>query len=385
MSSPTDETERASALRDAAETEPASVDADDVVELLVHGERETRSIAFEAFEELAAVRSAAVDAAVARLEGYLADDSADVRRRAALTTGALVERYPEAFERVVPELRSIADDRSDRAREPAVLALAKLALERPTAAVPAVDALLAICHEPIVTPTDSMAGRGVPVAGPRANAALKPDRERRDEVRVPAIAGLARIAAAEPAALREVVSDVAALIEDDNNLVRAAACETLEAMATAFPETVESFASDLATRVASDGKHPVPWRAADALAVIGNAYPERIGDAVAPIVDELSKFVESRDAERRTIGVVLLADAANARPEAIEPMVPTLRDLLRDDEPSVRANAALALGYAGVDAARATVADLAENDPDEDVRDAADRSLDRLGSGTTDG
>ncbi|MFC6763785.1 HEAT repeat domain-containing protein [Natrinema soli] len=372
-----DEIEHASALQEAAKTEPSSVDVDDVVDLLVDGDQQTRSIAFEAFTELAAVRSAAVDATVARLEEHLTTDVTDIRRRAVLTTEALVERHPEPFERVVPELRAIADDRSTPGREPAILALAKLALERPTAVVPAVDSLLAICHEPVI-PVDDSTPDGIPDAGPHRGAALKQERKNRDEVRVHAIAGLTRIAAADPATIRGSVSDVADLLEDDNTLVRAGACEVLEAIALEFPREVEPFVSALATRIASDGKHPVPWRAADTLVAVGDACPERVGHAVAPIVDDLSKFVESRNAERRTNGITLLADAANAQPKAVESMIPKLRARLEDDDPSVRANAALALGFAGDVTAYATIAELAESDPNADVRDAADRSLDRL-------
>lgn len=380
-----DKIERASALQEAAKTEPSSVAVDDVVDLLVYGDQKTRSIAFEAFTELAAVRSAAVDSAVARLEEHLTTGVTDIRRRAILTTEVLVERYPEPFERIVPELQSIADDRSSPGREPAILALAKLALERPIAVIPAVDTLLTICHEPVIPVDDSTPG-GIPDAGPHRGGALKQERKNRDKVRVHAIAGLTRIAAADPAAIRGSVSDVADLLEDDNHLVRAATCEVLEAIALEFPREVEPFVSALATRIESDGKHPVPWRAADTLVAVGDARPERVGHAVAPIVDDLSKFVESRNAERRLNGVALLADAANVQPEAVESMVPRLRARLEDDDPSVRASAALALGFAGDVTAFATIAEFAESDPDADVRDAAARSLDRLRrTETTDG
>lgn len=377
LRSVSDEMNRASALRDAVETEPETVDVDDVVDLLVHGDRATRRTAFEVYEQLVTVRPAAT-AAAARLEAHLTDDSAEIRRRAALTAGALVERHPDAFERIVPELRSIGDDSDESGRESAIVALSKLALERPAAVIPAVDTLLKICHEPVAMPTEPLAERGFPDVESGRGTVLKQERELRDSVRVPVIAALTLVAAEDPTALRDSVSSVADLFEDDHHLVRAAACEILEAVATECPGDVEPLASELAARVASDTKHPVPWRAADALVALEAERPERVGEVVAPVAEDLSRFLESRDADRRRIGVTLLADAASVRPAAVEPTIPTLRELLADDAASVRLKAALALGFTGASSARSALAEVAETDSNESIRDAAAHSLERL-------
>ncbi|WP_207592746.1 HEAT repeat domain-containing protein [Halomontanus rarus] len=370
--------DRATALREAARTEPETIDVDDVVDLLVRGDRETRRTAFDAYETLRTVRPAAVDSAVARLERLLVDDDADVRRRAALTTGALVETDPDSFARLVPELRTVGADSTEPGREPAIAALSKLAFERPTAVVPAVDTLLEICDESVTLPDDPSIERGVPAVESDSEASLKQERELRDQLRVHAIAALTLVAAEDAAALRGSVSSVSDLLEDDHTHVRAAACEVLEAVAIEFPGDVVPFAPELAERAVSDGKHPVPWRAADALVALEVEFPEKVGDAVAPVVGGLSRFLDSKDADRRRIGATLAVDAAVAQPETIEPVVPTLRELLADDDATVRTKAALALGFADVGSARPALAELAETDPDEPVRNAADRALERL-------
>lgn len=370
--------ERATEVRTAAETAPETVDIAVLTDLLIAPTREVRRIAFDACQSLATARPAAVDDVVAHLETHLANGSAEVRRRAALTTGVLVERYPDAVERLVPPLRSIGTDPAEPGREAAIITLSKLTVERPAAGTPAVDTLLSICLDPVSVPPATQTEREDPYPESEEEMALRPERERRDQVRLHALAALTQIASNEPAALRTSTSGVATLLEDDNNLIRAGTCEVLESLASAYPSAVESFAPELAERAASDTKHPVPWRAADALVALDEKRPKRVGDAVAPFAGEFSRFLESRNSSRRRAGIALLTDAAVVHPKSIEPLLPTLRDLIGDDDAFVRTNAAIALGTAGDETDRAAIADLAETDPDVCVRETAARVLEQF-------
>lgn len=345
----------ASVLCERARREPESVAAATVVDHLVSGDRATRGAALKAYESLVDARPGAAEDATNRLAEHLVTDDWDVRRRAALTSQALVERTPEAFEGLVPELRALGDG-TEPGREAAIDALAGLALERPEAAVPAVEVLHAICHDPI-KPVER--GQRADLArGPRGGP-LGPERERRDRVRVRAIAGLTRVADAEPAAMEPVVADVGDLLSDDHNLVRAAACELLEAVATTFPDEVAADADALAERAGSDHEQPVPWRAADALASLAAVRPAQVGRAVAPIASDLSRFLDSRTVERRRTGTTLAVAAAAIRPTAIEPAGALLKDRLADRDDAVGARAATALALSGVGRARALRAVLA--------------------------
>ncbi|MFC4986453.1 HEAT repeat domain-containing protein [Saliphagus infecundisoli] len=344
----------ASVLCERAQREPESVAVAAVVDHLVFGDRATRRTALEAYETLVERRPGAVEDAATRLAEHLAADDWGARRRAALTVRALVEPAPEAVEGVVPELRALGDSRKP-GREAAVDALAGLALERPEAAVPAVEVLAAICHEP-VEPVEG--GQRVGPARASGGGPLAPERERRDRVRVRAIAGLTRIAAVEPAAMEPVVAGVGDLLSDDHNLVRAAACEVFEAVATTFPDEVAAVADALAERAGSDPEQPVPWRAADALVALAAVRPARVGRAVAPVAADLSRFLDSREADRRRTGTTLAVAAAAVRPTAIEPAGALLEERLADED-DVRTHAATALALSGVGRARALRAVLA--------------------------
>ncbi|WP_137290791.1 HEAT repeat domain-containing protein [Natronorubrum halophilum] len=370
--------ERATEIRTAAETEPGTVDIDILTDLLIAPTKGVRRIAFDACQSLVSAQPAAVDDIVTQLETHLVNGSAKVRRRAALTTGVLVEEYPESIDRLAPPLRSIGNDPAEPGREAAIVALSKLAFERPAAVAPEVDTLLSICLDPVSVSPAIQAEHEGPYAESEEEMALRPERERRDQIRLYALAALTQIATDEPAALRMSTSLVAPLLEDDNNLIRAGACELLEPLASTYPSSVESFAPELAERAASDTKHPVPWRAADALVALDEKRPKQVGDAVAPFASDFSRFLESRDSGRRRTGIALLTDAAIVRPESIEPMLPTLRDLLGDDDSFVRTNATIVLGAAGDETDRSAIADLAETDPDGCVRETAARVLEQF-------
>ncbi|WP_436925651.1 HEAT repeat domain-containing protein [Halosimplex amylolyticum] len=394
-----DGADRAAKLREASTIEPETVDVTDVVDLLLHPDRRVRGTASDALERLVDARPGAIDGAVDRLAAHLDADDPDRRRRAALTVASLSGDHAEELARLVPRLATLGTDRSEPGREPAVLALAKIGIARPAAAVEAVDVLLGLSRDPLADATSGAGSPGAPAAGPDAptaghgTSAVGPggstrlpvgqtprerDRARRDEVRVHAVAALARIATADPDAVRAATDGVADLLDDDHGGVRAAACEFLEAVAPEHPSAVEPAAPDLAERAVSDPKHPVPWRAADALGALGEERPEAVGAAVAPVAGDLDRFLESRDGDRRAAGAAFLAHAALVRPRSIEPQAATLEGLLSDERPPVRASAALALGRAERIDAREPIADLAENDPATGVRDAARRAREHL-------
>jgi hypothetical protein len=365
---------RAAEIRSATETEPESVDVDELVDLLVFGANKTRRIAFDAYESLVSARPAIVDASVSRLQTHLTTDSAETRRRAALTAGILVEDYPDSFTQIVPDLRSIGDS-TEPGREPAIVALSRVAYVRPTAVTPAVETLLDVCFDSI--PSEDSGSTDHSSLHPESDgrAALHKDREQRDTVRLHAIAALTLIANEDPDVLVASVARIASLLEDDHHLIRAGACELLESLASSSPAAVDPFATDLAERAATDAKHPVPWRAADALVVLEAERPECVGEAIAPNAAQMSRFVEARDPDRRRAGSTLLADTALVEPASVEQLLPALRELLSDDDADVRANAVIALEAAGDSDDRATIEALGETDPDERVRGTASRVL----------
>lgn len=378
--SESNDADRARELRAAARTNPEDVDIDAVVRLLVRGEREARRIAIDAYDEATSARPEAAETAATALESDLRAESAETRRRAALTAAVLVDRDPSAFASVVPALDTVAADPSEPGRDPAAAALGGLAIERPAAVAPAAETLLSVAHSRIETSDDPAVERVLPetTAPGETGGPVGPERQRRDEVRVRSVAGLTRIAAERPEAVRDHAPRVAALLADDHHLVRAGACEVLESVAAAFPDAVEPFATDLADRVAADTQHPVPWRAADALNAVGRSFPGSVGEAVAPVADELGSFLDARDPGIRGVGVGLLTYAAEASPSSVASLAPTVRERLDDDRVPIRANAALVLGLIDATDAREDLERLAAEDSDEHVRAVARRSLERF-------
>ncbi|WP_306061584.1 HEAT repeat domain-containing protein [Natronococcus wangiae] len=368
-------TDRARSLRDTVATNPAQVPTAEVVELLALGDSETRRIAMACLEETIDARPEESAAAAAAFERFLDDDDPYVRRRAALSAGAVIRTDAESFETLVPTLRTIGNDPAEPGRDAAIRALSALALERPASATDAVEPLIDVCHARVVPPGSSRddGHRGDDVA-----AAAGPERDRRESTRVQAMAGLTRIAAERPEAVVDRAERIAALLEDDHHLVRSGTCEVLESVAETHPAAVEPFVPALVDRLASDTDHPVPWRAADALNAVGGEYPIRVGEELREALDRIEGFLERRDPGIRGVGVGLLAYAAEADPGAITELVPRVRPLLEDDYAPVRANAALTLGLAGREEAADDLESLAADDSDPSVRDAATRALELL-------
>ncbi|WP_255171425.1 HEAT repeat domain-containing protein [Natrononativus amylolyticus] len=362
----------------------ASVPADvaDLVDRLLYGDERERRDALESFDELTAERESGAAAVADHLETMLVAEDAETRRRATLVVDSLVDRQPDAFARLRPELAAIGSDIADPARERAVLALSKLALERPDLGAPATETLVAMCHSRIGfddEPADGIAGP--PGAGPPVERVREsPERERRDAVRIHAAGALTRIAAERPDAVVDHVPRVGALLEyeDENHLVRSGACEVLESMARSNPDSAEPFAPALASLVATSVERTVVWRAADALEALAEGAPEAVGEAVASLAAEFGSRLESTHPGLRGASAGLLAYAAEVDPSTVEPFVPRFRDLLADEQPPVRANAALTLGLVDAVEAREELDDLATNDPDEDVRTLARSAVDRL-------
>jgi alanine dehydrogenase len=79
--------------------------------------------------------------------------------------------------------------------------------------------------------------------------------------------------------------------------------------------------------------------------------------------------------QTRAIAAVTIARVAAEIYTAVEPVRGQLLDLLTDEQPHVRANACIALGYGRVDAAAPRLADLASEDPAPNVRDRATWAL----------
>lgn len=180
------------------------------------------------------------------------------------------------------------------------------------------------------------------------------------------IACLAALAADSPTdvapSTAEIVSFAASTSSSE---ARATAFRCLGAIATRRPSAVAEHAETLVAAVQME----LDEQGLVLLLQLARSHPQAVSPAVSVLVTALeSDAVEVRVAAARTIARVAAADGTavdHARARA------RLRERLADDEPAVRRNACLALGYGGAPESRDRLETLASADPDVTVRNCA--------------
>lgn len=367
--------ERARALRADAQRSPESVSIEQLTDALVSREQSTRRIASEAMGSLLQRRSGVADEAFAHLVSHLRDDDTGTRLRATLTARDLAAEAPAAVQSALEPLRTIATDPAEPGREPALLSLAEFAIERPGEASGVTEPLLGVTADTVPRgATGTPLGPGQ-VEDPERRDRVAPERTRRDQVRVHAIAGVAQISTERPDVVEPHRDALYELLEDEHHLVRAGACEAFVGVGQETPEAVEPAVPDLVDLVANDTQHPVPWRAGEALVVACDSDPAVVGRELATAPERLRAFLDSRDPQRRRTGLALAEAVANADAAAATPLRQSIRELLDEDDPDVRATAARTLGAMGGTAPSPELVELAASDLDPDVRAAAGHAI----------
>ncbi|WP_276254112.1 HEAT repeat domain-containing protein [Halomontanus rarus] len=180
------------------------------------------------------------------------------------------------------------------------------------------------------------------------------------------IACLAALAADSPTdvapSTAEIVSFAASTSSSE---ARTTAFRCLGAIATRRPSAVVEHVETLVAAVRAEPDE----RGLTLLSQLARTHPDAFFPAISVLVTALeSDAVEVRVAAARTIARVAAGDGTvvdHARVRA------RLRERLADDEPTVRRNACLALGYGGAFEARERLETVARTDPDVTVRNCA--------------
>lgn len=116
--------------------------------------------------------------------------------------------------------------------------------------------------------------------------------------------------------------------------------------------------------------------AVNVLVEVAGEAPSVVADHLPELLPELSNDDSVEHVRGGIVDVV--ARIARADPDAAEPAVSPLIDLLDDDSTMIRSRAIRALGYAEATEAIGPLQDVAETDPDADVRDLASETADWL-------
>lgn len=357
--------ERADSLLKTARDDPHAVPATELVEVLVRGTPQARTVAAEAYSAVVAARPTVAASVASELHDLLGDEDDDVRVGAARTVAHLADDEPEPFRRTIEPLLPMLEQ--PIGRNQVVFAILALSRRFPREVEPSVSALVRFLE----AETDPIERE--PNTGGRE---FDHTRAENDAVRFAAARILLNVATERPETVLEEVNRLEPLLDDRNGNVRATACEILAVVAEERIRAVRPQLEKLVKLLVSDPEHPVPWKAALALAVLIDEYPEAFADAVADDANELTLFLDDPDPNVRGMGVAFLSYLAEYHPEAVEQTSENLRTLLTDENPSIRANAVRTLQTVNA-VSPAELREMAENDSNSDVQDVAAAALQR--------
>ena len=399
-------------LRERAASEPATVEPGAVARALEANPGEAAAVG-DVLRSLDGSERGA--AAVAATADRLAHDDDAVRAGAASALGVYLDDSRTADPAVVRSLAARFDDEYGVARREAGIALRALARDSPEAALEAVDSLpelldpsdpqlTAIGLDLVETVVEADTGAAVDLLGPlletvratpdltggavpthgegMGSGAVAHDQyesfaRKNQRLRNRTASAIGEVLREEPLAVdthRDVL--VAVLESVDSGAVRVFLVEALGEVAETRPELVVPFVGTLGDLL-DDEDSGVVAAAAWTLGILGESHGQRVADVVATRVDSLERLLSDGE-EARVVSIGVLSYVCEHRPESTDRVAETLVEQLDADSSRVRAMTALALGHGGIEAAAAALDDLAETDPDEEVRAAAADALDHI-------
>lgn len=225
--------------------------------------------------------------------------------------------------------------------------------------------------------------------------------EHRDRVQTELLAVLVHVARADPSSLIGSVDAVSELaFESENRNVRNRALTVLATIGESDPDVVLPFVgsirelireevttfegtgapdSSINLRETIEGRHRSEYvRTLDtiraglvALGSVGETEPETLRDVIGAETELLRRLLEIPSQEIRGLTAGILSCIAEQSPEDVQPLTPSLIDLL-DDEAFVRVHAADALSSLGTNSAHEAVRAVQKNESDPALENALD-------------
>lgn len=184
---------------------------------------------------------------------------------------------------------------------------------------------------------------------------------------------LAAVAIDHPGELADRVPDLVAVLErEELPGVRSPILATIQAIAETNPEAAASAMDPVASVLKEDPTASVYEKAAWILAWLAEGGVEGIEDALAGLEPRIEAGLEEENDEVRGATIALLSYLAERDPAAVDDFLPAVRDMLDADNPQHRGMAVWTLAFAGSVEDRDRLERIADEDPHEYVRGAAE-------------
>ncbi|MFB6173261.1 MAG: HEAT repeat domain-containing protein [Halobacteriales archaeon] len=291
-------------------------------------------------------------------------------------TPDLVERLPALFEAEIPEIRLIGTMMASEAAEQYPDLVAGM--------VPALAERIVVedpGDEAEIGAGGSHGRSGRPIEQRRTEGAREGAMEIR-QIAARSAEAIVALAGEEPGAVAEHAPEVVEALEAEDAAdpyVRNQLLDALGAVARSHPESVVAGVDALVEELVSADEAETAGRAAWALGFVAEGEERTVADAVEPAVPAVIGLLDADNARVRGAAASLLMYVGEHHPDAVEPAAEPVRALLSDDQPFVRGSAAWVLGLVGDEGDRDRLSELAEEDPDAEVRRTAGRALESLG------
>jgi HEAT repeat protein len=203
------------------------------------------------------------------------------------------------------------------------------------------------------------------------------EQQREATAREMAALALAELAAERPSAFEGEVDRLVTFVDDRDPTVRAGTIDAVGRVAPVDRVASETALPPLVTLLVEDGRWPeIRSKAATALGLLAEVHPQSLVDAVQPHAEDFRELLWADDEGVRGGGVGVLAYLAEVDPSLARPARDRLLELLDDDAPFVRGNAALTLGFLDEPELEEQLRTLSRTDPDETVRRTAAQAVD---------
>lgn len=246
----------------------------------------------------------------------------------------------------VDELRYFLGHKDVTVRAQAARALLHIALEFPSAVKPATGRL------------DHLLGESPEVAEPAMNA-------------------ITTVSEEFPEELRGRTSKITLRLDNDDDEFRRYVALAITKMAVETPNEITHEVPTLVDHL-DDSSQEVRKHLCRALGLIAFEYPLQVEQGVP----ELERRLTDRSSEVRRQAAFALRMVARGMPREVAPALESLVESLDDSFEEVRKEAVGAIAEIGATRARPSVRELYLNDPNEEVREAAEEALEELQTGS---
>ncbi|MCU4740297.1 HEAT repeat domain-containing protein [Natronoglomus mannanivorans] len=313
-------------------------------------------------------------------------DDPETQREAVMAVREVVDERPSACTPTVPKLRALLGRSEIDCDEGIVACLAALAADSPTDVAPSTDEIVSFVESTSSSRARTTAFRClVSIATHQPGAVVDHVdslvdvlEEGLDEWGLSLVSTLTRT---HPQAVTSAVPVLVTALESDPERYGSTACPALGRLVRVEPEAgADDEILEVLVSLVRTGDPPLRADAIDCLGGVAAHEPTAV-DAAVPTI---ARALESDAVEVRVVAARTIARVAAGSGTTVDPAEERLRERLADEEPAVRRNACLALGYSDALEARDRLETLSRTDPNVTVRNCASWAVGEIGASEID-